>query len=210
MSVPTLDLHVAILNTTTVRHASASVPILNQNAASLRSSILQHVSVNAPLHHHHAKYHTNTIPRRVPVSVLLILALILSTLTVRHAAASVTIDTPAQRTRSLIKRIVDVSVPGWRIVGLRGDSTLIRVSANVPVITRAHLNKFLTVMNADASAIETPDVVVIKPLTTITVIVYAIISALYHMSWTRKRAIACVTKYAPRDISSTETASVFL
>ena len=182
MSVPTLDLHVATLNTTTVRHANVSVLILNQNAASLRSSILQHVSVNVPLLHHHAKHHTNTIPTRVPVSVLLIHALILSTLTVRHAVASVVIDTPAQRARSLIKRIVNVSVHGWRSVGHHKDSTMIRVSANAPVITRAHLNKFSIAMNADASATETPDVVVIKPLTTTAVIVYVIVSVLHHMS----------------------------
>ena len=112
VSVLTLDQHAKILNFTTVRHASASAPILNQNAASLRFSILQHVNVSAPLLHHHAKHHTNTILTLVPVSVLHTHARILSTLTVRRAAASVAIDIPAQRTRSLTKRLVNVSVPG--------------------------------------------------------------------------------------------------
>ena len=181
-NAPILDQHAAIQNTLTVRNAGASAPILDQNAASLRSSILQHVSVNAPLLHHHANHHTNMILTLVPVSVLHIHAQILSTLTIRHVAVSVAINTPAQRTRSLTKRIVNASAPGWRTVGHHRNSTRIRVSANAPIITRAHLIKFSTVKNADASAIETPDVAGIKPLTTIAVIVFAIVSALHRTS----------------------------
>ena len=210
VSVPILDQHAAIQSTLTVKNASASAPILDQNAASLRSSTLQHVSVNARLLHHHANHHPNTILTLVPVSVLHIHAQILSTLTIRHAAVSVVIDTPARRTRSLTKRIVNASAPGWRTVGHHRNSTWIRVSANAPVITRAHLIKFSTAKNADASAIETPDVVGIKPLTTIAVIVFAIVSALNRTSWTRKSAIVYATKSALGDISSIEIANVFL
>ena len=210
VNAPILDPRAAILNTSTVGHVNVSVPILNQNAPSLKFSIQLHVSVNVPLLRPHAKHHTNLIQTCVPVSVHLTHALILNTLTVRHAVANVMIDTHAPRTRSLIKRIVNVSVPGWRNVGHRGDLTRISVSVNVPATTHALVSKYSIETNADVSATETPDVVVIKPLTTTAVIVYVTISVPHHMSWTRKSVIACVTEFAPKDINSIEIVSVFL
>ena len=210
VNVPTPDLHAAIPSISTVRHANVSVPILNQNVPSLRSSMLIHVSVNAPLLDQHAVHHTSMIPTHVPASVLLIHVLLLSTLIVRHAVVNVAIDTPVPRTMSSIEQTVNASVPGWRNVGRHRDSILIHASVNVQTITPAQLIKFLTAMNADASVIEILDVADITPLTMIAVIVCVIESVLRHTSWTQKSVIACVTKFAPGDINSTQTVSVFL
>ena len=158
--------------------AHVNVPTLDRLAASHRFSTTTHVSANV-----HANRHVNSIPIHVlaiaspnPVHPL-------TTLSTNLVAASVGNNTLAPSTQPLTLRPVGASVPEWRSVDLRNDSTRIRVDVSAPAISLVRPIRFSTTTGAgvSASTVTSTSAAHTMYLTTVVATVYVIANVPHRM-----------------------------
>ena len=195
--------------TSTRTSVHASVPTRDRHATKIKFSTVGRVSANVALNLH-VHVHKGLIRTHAPVSVHHIRALQVDNLTVSLAAVCATRGTPAQRTKCLMKGLVSVSVPGWKSVAPRSNSTQTLASASVlTTVVPVQPIRSTTNENAGVSAGGTLRVLGTMFSTTVAVTACATAGAHIRTSWTTSPVNVCVTRLAPRERSSLTAASVF-